>query len=115
LLPFSLLIDQPWTLNPSGQSLIALLALAIFSTALAFAIYFRLVETLGSIATTSQAYLRVPIGVGIGAVFLNEHYSPTLFVGLVLVIAGVRAMSLPASAIAFLLRRDQPAKTGSLH
>lgn len=115
LLPFSLLIDHPWTLTPSSQSLMALLALSIFSTALAFAIYFRLVETLGSIATTSQAYLRVPIGVGIGAVFLNEDYSPTLLIGLVLVIAGVIAMSLPASALAFLVRRGQPEKTGSPH
>lgn len=115
LLPISLLVDHPWTLTPSSQSLMALVALAVFSTALAFAIYFRLVETLGSIATTSQAYLRVPIGVGIGAVFLNEDYSPTLLIGLVLVIAGVIAMSLPASALAFLLRRGQPAKTGSLH
>lgn len=115
LLPFSLLVDHPWTLTPSSQSLMALLALSIFSTALAFAIYFRLVETLGSIATTSQAYLRVPIGVGIGALFLKEDYSPTLLIGLVLVIAGVIAMSMPASALAFLVRRGQPAKTGSPH
>ncbi|MBB4956209.1 drug/metabolite transporter (DMT)-like permease [Agrobacterium vitis] len=97
LIPFSLLIDHPWTLAPSQQSIMALLALSVFSTALAFAIYFRLIETLGSIATTSQAYLRVPIGVGIGVVFLNEQVSSTLLLGLVLVVAGVIAMTLPAS------------------
>ena len=43
--------------------MLALLVLAVFSTALAFVIYFRLVQTLGSVGTTAQAYLRVPIGV----------------------------------------------------
>ena len=36
--------------------------LAVFSSAFAFVIYFRLIQTLGSIGATAQAYLRVPIG-----------------------------------------------------
>lgn len=113
LIPLSLMIDHPWTLNPSRQSMLALVALAIFSTALAFAIYFRLVDTLGSIATTAQAYLRVPIGVGIGVFFLHEQTSTTLLIGLVLVVAGVIAMTLPASV--WRIRRARPLKTGSPH
>ncbi|MBB4007072.1 DMT family transporter [Allorhizobium taibaishanense] len=96
LIPFSLVIDRPWTLSVSFASIAALLALSVFSTALAFVIYFRLVHRLGSVATTSQAYLRVPIGVGIGAVFLGERFSPTVLAGLLLVVAGVFAMSVPA-------------------
>nr|WP_245443663.1 EamA family transporter [Rhizobium phaseoli] len=46
LMPVSLLVDRPWTLDPSAESMLALLALSAFSTALAFAIYFRLVQTL---------------------------------------------------------------------
>ncbi|MFO1072329.1 MAG: hypothetical protein U1E17_06550 [Geminicoccaceae bacterium] len=49
------------------------LALAVFSTALAFTIYFRLVQTLGSVGTTAQAYLRVPIGVAIGVLLLGDN------------------------------------------
>jgi drug/metabolite transporter (DMT)-like permease len=63
LMPVSLAVDQPWMLIPSWQSVFALLGLSVFSTALAFVIYFRLVQTLGSVGTTAQAYLRVPIGV----------------------------------------------------
>ena len=62
LLPVSLIVDRPWTLEPSLASVLALIALAAFSTALAFVIYFRLVRTLGSVGTTAQAYLRAPIG-----------------------------------------------------
>ena len=96
LLPLSLVVDRPWTLAPSAESLLALLGLAVFSTALAFVVYFRLLHTLGSVGTTSQAYLRIPIGVGIGVVFLGETLNGSAWIGLAFVFAGVAAMSLPS-------------------
>ncbi|HXO71643.1 MAG TPA: EamA family transporter [Bradyrhizobium sp.] len=98
LVPLSLAIDRPWTLAPSASSMLALLALAVFSTALAFVIYFRLIQTLGPIGTTSQAYLRVPIGVAIGVLFLGETLTPTAWIGLGCVVIGVAAMTIPARA-----------------
>ena len=95
LIPLSLVVEQPWTLAPSGNSLLALLALAVFSTALAFVIYFRLIQTLGSVGTTAQAYLRVPIGVAFGVLLLGERLSPTAWIGLVCVVIGVAAMAIP--------------------
>ena len=96
LTPISLAIEQPWTLAPSPGSLLALAALAVFSTALAFVIYFRLLATLGTVSATAQAYLRVPVGVAIGIVFLGESLSSTAWIGLACVIAGVAAMTMPA-------------------
>jgi drug/metabolite transporter (DMT)-like permease len=95
LVPAALVIDRPWTLAPSAASLQALLALATISTALALVIYFRLVQTLGSIGATAQSYLRVPIGVAIGVLALGERLSPTAWLGLGCVVAGVVAMTLP--------------------
>jgi drug/metabolite transporter (DMT)-like permease len=95
LVPVSLVVDQPWTLAPSMSSTLALLALAVFSTALAFVIYFRLVLTLGSVGTTAQAYLRVPIGVAIGVAFLGESLSATAWIGLGCVVVGMAAMTVP--------------------
>lgn len=95
LMPVALVVDRPWTLSPSQDSLVALLALAAVSTALAFAIYFRLIRTLGPVGTTAVSYLRVPVGVAIGIVFLGERLSPTAWAGLTLVIPGVIAMTLP--------------------
>ena len=95
LLPISLVVDRPWTLAPSTSSLLALFCLSVFSTALAFVIYFRLVHTLGSVGTTAQAYLRVPVGVAIGAAFLGERPTSSALVGLACVIAGVAAMTIP--------------------
>jgi drug/metabolite transporter (DMT)-like permease len=95
LLPLSLLVDQPWALTPSMQSILALLGLSVFSTAVAFVIYFRLLSTLGSVGTTAQAFLRVPIGVAIAMIFLKEVPTPTMLIGLVCVIVGVAAMTIP--------------------
>ncbi len=99
LIPLSILIDRPWTLAPSADSVLALLGLSVFSTALAFCIYFRLVKTLGSVGTTAQAYLRAPIGVAIAIVFLGEAPSPTMWIGLLCIVAGVIAMTVPGKII----------------
>jgi drug/metabolite transporter (DMT)-like permease len=96
LLPISVVAERPWTLTPSGSSVLALLGLAVFSTAIAFVIYFRLIQTLGSVGTTAQAYLRVPIGVAFGVLLLGEGLSPTAWIGLACVVAGVAAMTIPA-------------------
>src|SRR5262245_44984223 len=93
LCPASLVIDQPWTLSPSRESVLALIGLSVFSTALALVIYFRLVQTLGSVGVTSQAYLRVPIGVAIGMAFLGETLTLSAWVGVACVVIGVAAMT----------------------
>jgi drug/metabolite transporter (DMT)-like permease len=96
LIPLSVVVDRPWTLAPSLNSLLALSGLAVFSTAFAFVIYFRLIQTLGSVGATAQAYLRVPIGVAAGVLFLGEQPSSTVWIGLVCVVVGVAAMAIPA-------------------
>lgn len=96
LVPISLVMDHPWTLAPSSRSVLALICLSVFSSALAFTIYFRLIRTLGSVGATAQAYLRVPIGVTLGVVFLGETIAPASLIGLVCIIAGVAAMTIPA-------------------
>ncbi|MDQ0469045.1 DMT family transporter [Labrys wisconsinensis] len=96
LAPASLAFERPWLLAPSATSVLALLALALLSTALAFVIYFRLFQTLGPVGATAQAYLRVPVGVAIGVLVLGEQPSGTALIGLVCVIAGVLAMTWPA-------------------
>ena len=95
LLLLSLMVDRPWTLAPSGASILALIGLAVFSTAIAFAIYFRLIRTLGSVGTTAQAYLRAPIGIAIGAYFLGESLSEAAWIGLLCILAGVAFMTIP--------------------
>lgn len=96
LLPLSLATEHPWTLAPGLQAVLAVLGLAVFSTAVAVLIYYRLLRTLGVVGTTAQAYLRVPIGAALGVLLLDERFPPHAWAGLVLVVLGVAAMTWPA-------------------
>jgi hypothetical protein len=80
--------------------LIALLCLSLFCTAFALTLYFRLIQTLGTVGATAQAYLRVPIGLAIGAVFLGEPIAASTLAGVALVMIGVAAMVAGANASA---------------
>ena len=95
LVPLSLAFDEPWALHPSTSALIAAFILAIFCTGGALLIYFRLVNTLGSLGVTSQAYLRAGVGVVLGVVFLGEQITPIIGLGLAAALLGVVAINLP--------------------
>lgn len=95
LVPASLVVDRPWTLNPSVLSLLSAAALSVLCTAVALLLYFRLVNTLGSMGVASQAYLRAAVGVALGIVVLGESVTATVGLGLVVVILGVAAINAP--------------------
>lgn len=89
MIPISMLVDQPWTLDPTSEALWSIAALGIFSTTLAMIIYFRLVKTLGAIGVTSGSYLRAGFSVLLGALFLGEELTFSLVAGLVLIFLSV--------------------------
>ena len=76
--------------------MLAVLALSVFSTALAFVIYFRLCRRSDRCGTTAQAYVRVPIGVAIGVLFLGERLIRTAWIGLSASWPALIAMTIPA-------------------
>ncbi len=96
LVPLSVLTEHPWTLKPTGIAILAAIALAAFCTGAALLIYFRLVRTLGSMGVASQSYLRAGVGVILGVVFVGEHITPVVALGLVAAILGVAAINFPA-------------------
>lgn len=95
LVPLALLIEAPWRLQPSTPALLATVGLGVFSTGLAFLIYFRLIHTLGSMGVASQSYLRAGVGVGLGIMLLGERITPLVGLGLVAALLGVAAINMP--------------------
>lgn len=93
LVPASLLLDRPWSSSPSLQSLAAAAALAVFGTAGALLLYFRLLRTLGSMGVASQSYLRAGVSVLLGALVLGEQVSMTKGAGLLAIVLGVAAIN----------------------
>lgn len=98
LLPVALIVDHPWTLRPTQEALVATVTMGIFSSALGLMLFYMCLTRLGTLMTNAQAYLRIPIGVGLSVVLLGESVPPNLVVGLVLVVAGVAAMTVPDGA-----------------
>jgi drug/metabolite transporter (DMT)-like permease len=98
LLPLVIIVDHPWTLRPTMESLMAVVAMGIFSSALGLMLFYMCLSRLGTLATNAQGYLRIPIGVALSVVLLGEQVPPNLALGLVLVMAGVAAMTIPGGA-----------------
>jgi drug/metabolite transporter (DMT)-like permease len=95
LLPFALIVDHPWNLRPTTEALVATAAMGIFSSAFGLMLFYMCLTRLGTLTTNAQGYLRIPIGVGLSVLLLGESVPPNLALGLVLVMAGVAAMTIP--------------------
>jgi drug/metabolite transporter (DMT)-like permease len=93
VLPVALLVDHPWNLpNPSAQDWQAIIGLAVFSTALAYIIYFRILASAGA-TNVMLVTLLVPVSaILLGVVFLNEVFGVQALVGMCLIAAGLAAI-----------------------
>lgn len=88
-LPLAFLLESPLDLRPGGQSLLAIAALALLSTALAYQILFRLLARNGATFMALNNYLVPLFGVMWGALVLAERPEPRALGALVLIFAGI--------------------------
>jgi drug/metabolite transporter (DMT)-like permease len=83
-----LLGGLPQTL-PSAGAMAALLALAVFPTAVAYILFYWIMDHIGATRTSTVTYLIAPFGLLFGALFLHEEVGPGAIGGLALVILGI--------------------------
>ncbi|WP_298938025.1 DMT family transporter [uncultured Ruegeria sp.] len=90
MVPVILLVDHPWTLSrPSTAAVGSIIGMALFSTALAYLIFFRLLATAGAV-NASLVTLLIPVSaILLGTGFLGEVLATTHFVGLALISCGL--------------------------
>lgn len=94
LIPMSLIIDQPWGLSaPSTQSILALLALAIWGTALAFVMYYKLLEVADPSYVSMITYVIPVFGVVLGVLVLDESLTTLMIVGCGFILLGVMVVN----------------------
>jgi drug/metabolite transporter (DMT)-like permease len=92
LIPLSLLIDHPWTLPmPDAQAWASLLAIALFNTALAYVVYYRMVASVGVTYISLVTFLIPVIALWLGAVFLHESVSLQALAGMAIIALGLAA------------------------
>jgi drug/metabolite transporter (DMT)-like permease len=90
LVPLALFFDRPWTLAlPSPTTFLALAAIASFSTALAYVLYFRILAGAGATNVVLVTLLAPVSSILLGAIFLHEHLEVRHFAGLGLIALGL--------------------------
>lgn len=89
LIPIALAWDGIPTTLPSITSMVAMLILAVVCTAIAYIMYYHLINAIGATKSSMVSYLVAPFGVVYGFVFLQESISPNAIIGLVIIIVGI--------------------------
>jgi drug/metabolite transporter (DMT)-like permease len=96
MFPLSFVFDHPLALRPSLPALAAVLTLALLGTAVAYVLYYWLIEHTGATRTSLVTYLLPIFGVMWGALVLREPIEWEAIVGLILIIAGVALVNRPS-------------------
>ena len=89
LIPIALLAEGSQIVLPGTDSALALLWLAVVATALAYIVYYALLEIAGATFVSLVTFLIPPIGVLLGVLLLDETLEWNALVGCGLILAGV--------------------------
>ena len=87
--------------SPSIRVALAILALGLLCTSLAYLLYFHLIASVGAVNTASATFLIPIFGILWSAIFLNEAVHAVMLIGLALILASValvNGLRLPWSA-----------------
>lgn len=88
-LPLVLLLDQPWHLPPPGAEVVlAVLALGLLSTGVAYALFFRLLAEAGATNTALVTQLVPVMAILLGVLVLGEALLPRHLAGMALIALG---------------------------
>lgn len=91
--PVMLLVDRPWLLPAPGVPVVlAVVALAVVSTALAYILYFKLLESAGATNLLLVTFLIPVSAILLGVWFLDESLAARHLVGMALIGAGLLAI-----------------------
>ncbi len=93
MVPLIFLSGNPTTINPSSESIFAIILLGIFPTALAFVILYRLIHDVGAVFMTSVNYLVPVFAIIWGYFILSESINERAILALVFIFSGVLFMS----------------------
>ena len=88
LLPIILLSGNELIPQANKQSMIAILGLAIFSTSLAYLIFYKLIENIGSNVMLVTLLMTVS-AILLSIIILNETINTTQIIGLILILTGL--------------------------
>lgn len=90
LLPFSLFFEHPWSIGHiSVSAILSVISLGLLGTALAFVIYYKILEATSSTYISMVNYITPIIGAILGVIILNEKLGWNSYLGCVMILLGV--------------------------
>ena len=89
LIPFVVLIEQPWNIIPRIDSIISVIYLGLVSTGIAWLLRFRILVKNGLIFQSQVSYLIPIFGTILSYIFLKEMITIKVFVSLIAVSLGI--------------------------
>ena len=93
LLPMVLLIDRPYELAfPSTPVWLSIMCLAVFSTALAYILFFRILESSGATNVVLVTFLAPVTASFLSWLILNEQLHSSYFIGMAIIGLGLAAI-----------------------
>ncbi len=93
LLPFALVIDRPWNMPPvSSAAIWAMVSLAVFSTSLAYLMYFRILVRAGATNALLVTFLIPVSAILLGMILLDEPLDPRQLAGMAAIALGLAAI-----------------------
>ena len=93
LLPVVVLVEQPWSLPmPQASSWAALIAMGLFSTALAYVLYFRILLAAGATNLSLVSFLVPASAVLLGIFILKEQFLLHHVAGMALILLGLTTL-----------------------
>lgn len=93
LIPVMLIVDQPWTLPAPGlNTILALIGLATVSTAFAYHLYFRILETAGATNLLLVTFLIPVSAIILGMTVLGENLLLKHLLGMAVIGLGLAAI-----------------------
>ena len=89
LYPIAFVFERPLESSPDAKVIGVILCFAVFSTTLAYLIYFRLIALVGATGTALVTFLIPIVAVLLGVFALDEKFGADFFLGALLIFAGL--------------------------
>lgn len=83
------LFERPWAQHPSPEAIWSVIALGVFGTAIAYIIYYRLIQGIGATGASLVTYIVPVFGIFWGWSVLNERLAWNAFAALAMILVGL--------------------------
>ena len=83
------LLTLPSAKSPTSAVLFAVLGVGVLCTALAYLLYYRLINNIGPTRALTVTFLIPVFGIAWGALFLGEAITPNMLIGFAIILAGM--------------------------